>query len=213
MTNDPMMNGQLFSQDSEVEIQKIHLAISILKENGALVMEDGEKISADKLHPIDRDQLAYNLKSFLKETGLRKRELEAITYAKWLRDKREEAIQGIVSSNEHSPAHLLYEFVLPVLRVELLDVEKEDDQPKKESLKKDVMDLVIDGKMNAALQLLLNFANQHAKDFQHDAIHLVSEFRHYETHERKGSLDHNTISTARAQIRDKALQLADAIIS
>jgi hypothetical protein len=44
-----------------------------------------------------------------------------------------------------------------------------------------------------------------------DAIHLISELRHYESQERKGLLDQSAVSRARAQIRQSLLELIEII--
>lgn len=214
MNNDHMNNeSNIFSQNSSAEIEKIRAAIDALKEEKVLLLESGNQLEVSKLHPIDRDQLKYNLTSFLKETKLRKRELEVLIYAKWLQEKREEAIQGIINSNQNSPAHLLYEFVLPVLREELDDIERGTKEADKESLKPNVMKLVMDGKLDIALELLFTYSSQNAPDHQNEIIHLTSGYRHYESQERKGLLTHDVVSSARAKILDKIIQLTDAIIS
>lgn len=197
----------MFSNPAQTEIDKLRASIDALENDTSLVMEDGREVATPKLHPIDKDSLRHSLNSFLKEIALRKREIEHLEYDKWLREKREEAIRGIIDSGKNSPAQLYHELVLPVIREEIKDAENQ--KPKTENFKKDITKLVLNGQLDTALEMCMEHASEHFPDHVKETIHLISEFRHYESQERKKLLDQEAVSRARAHIRDSVLSLAD----
>ncbi|MEZ4686342.1 MAG: hypothetical protein R3B47_09820 [Bacteroidia bacterium] len=197
----------MFSKATHSEIERLKASIEALDNDIPLKMEDGREVNTPKLHPIDKDGLRYSLQKFLKEINLRKKEIEPLIYAKWLMEKREEAIVGIVESNSNIPSQLFHELILPVLREEIR--EAEFHKPQSENLKKDITKLILNGQLDAALEMCMEYVSEHAPDHSNEVIHLMSELRHYESQERKKLLDQETVSRARAQIRDAVLDLAD----
>jgi hypothetical protein len=192
----------MFSSSTQAEIEKLHASIDALENHIALVMEDGREVMTPKLHPIDKDGLRHNLKSFLKE-------IEALVHEKWLMDKREEAIRGIIDSGKNSPAQLLYELVLPVIREEIKAATHHKQQS--DDFKADITKLIINGQLETAAEVCMEHVTKQAPRHLNDAIHLISELRHYESQERKGLLDQSAVSRARAQIRQSLLELIEII--
>lgn len=201
------IENNMFANPTQAEIEKLQTSIDALENDNPLIMEDGREVATPKLHPIDKDGLRRNLNSFIKEIGLRKREIEPLAYAEWLRKKREEAIRGIIDSGKNSPAQLLYELVLPVIREEIKDADNQ--KPQTDNFKKDITKLVLNGQLDTALEMCMEHASEHSPDHVKETIHLISEFRHYESQERKKLLDQEAVSRARAHIRDAVLDLAD----
>ena len=201
----------MFSKATHSEIEKLKTSIEALKNDIPLNMEDGREVNTPKLHPIDKDGLRNSLGKFLKEINLRKKEIEPLIYAKWLMEKREEAIVGIVESHTNSPAQLYHEMVLPVLREEIREAEFQ--KPQSDNLKKEITKLILNGQLDASLEMCMKYVTEHAPDHVNEVIHMMSELRHYESQERKKLLDQETVSRARAQIRDAVLDLADLMDS
>lgn len=197
----------VYSGDSLRCAQAVLNAVGALRGTETqLQFEDKQLYDATELHPMDRSALANGWMRWLKECVLRKQELERLEYLKWLREQREVSIKGKVESLESSGAWLYHSLLIPLIRYEIQ--QGENEKPLAESLNfSKITRMVVEGQMDNALESLweLVAADKRYRHCEHDMVHLLSEFRHYEEKERKGLLDHETIRVARNQIRDSLL--------
>ncbi len=164
------------------------------------------------VHPVDRSSLISQWRKWLKECRLRKQELPTIEFAQWLRQQRESTITGMVEAMEHSPAHLFYEEILPIIRVELQQAENQKpDHADAETLKPKVLDLVKKGQLKAAVELVSEFVNEQQEWAHHrdDLVHIQSELAHQNESERKGLLPLEYSRRARNQLLHALLGIMD----
>lgn len=198
----------LFSGDSLQLILQLRQIIEVGPESG-LFTQGGRNI-----HPIEKDSLLIRWKNWLKECGLRKQELEDLEYGQWLREERENTIEGLVNTIESAPAHLYHEFLLPIIRAEIKDLEHGMPDPDDvRNIRSQVLDLVRKGRIGDGLELVTSFieSEQTLGHRLHDVIHLQSELSHLNNSERKGLLSLESSRTARNQVLNALLAILDEL--
>lgn len=198
----------LFSGDSLQLILQLQQIIGEGPQSGIFSQEGRD------IHPMDKDILLTQWKSWLKECGLRKQELEDLEYGQWLREEREKTIEGLVNSNESSPAHLFQELLLPLIRSEINELEHSiPDAKDVRNIRSQVLELVKKGRIGDALEMVTVFieSDKTLGHRLHDIIHLQSELSHLNNSERKGLLSLESSRTARNQVLNALLAILDEL--
>lgn len=196
---------------SGVSLELILRLRQIMKEGSEskIFTEEGRNI-----HPMEKDALLIQWKNWLKECGLRKQELDELEYGQWLREEREDTIEGLVNSYESSQAHLFRELLLPIIRSELDELEHGvPDSNDVIHIRSKVLELVKKGRIGNALELVSNFieSEEALAHRLHDVIHLQSELSHLNNSERRGLLSLESSRTARNQVLNALLAILDEL--